>query len=44
MSTRTHPSSVGCTTASWLATTTSELEWVKPMTHAGTATTSHAST
>ena len=44
MSSCTHPSSVGCTTASWLASTISELEWVNSSAHAGIATTSQATT
>ena len=44
MSRRTHPSNVGRTTASWLASTSSALEWVNRTPHAGSATTIQAST
>ena len=44
MSRRTHPSNVGRTTASWLASTSSALEWVNSSTHAGKATRAQAST
>ena len=44
MSSCTQPSKVGCTTASWLASTVSALECVNSTAQAGTATTSQAST
>ena len=44
MSSCTWPSSLGETTASWLATTVSALECVKSTSHVGTATTSQTST
>ncbi len=44
MSSCTLPSSLGETTASWLATTVSALECVNSTSQVGTATTSHTST
>ena len=44
MSSCTWPSSLGETTASWLATTVSTLECVKSSSQVGTATTSQTST
>ena len=44
MSRRTHPSNVGRTTASWLASTSSALEAGEQDTHAGSATTTQANT
>ena len=44
MSSRTRPSSVGCTTASWLASTVVALAWVNSTGHASAATTSPTST
>ena len=44
MSSCTWPSSLGVTTASWLATTVSTLEWVKSTSQVGTATSSQTST